>query len=348
MTQPCRLAEWTTRLKGYRPQRKTPAGTVGQRIDYAARPLASRWIYALQQRTDVGGGFEIPFEGYVDDGGWVWFAADSAPPSAPIPERADPRDGVGDSHFHFPMVNGAGQALSTRLLCSPFRLPSATVGMLARAETHEAIVKTIPPLWSWESGASPDSPIHSTDGYSLKIAPLWMKLGRGTAPEPVLVGSDPFAIAERRSNLFVKKRRAYAEIYEPRQRDKQQELARISLGQAINDAIAAQPEARDRYGKSIDIARMNRELGAFEERQTKLRRAYERSAKMLCNHLLSPLFALLQYSSLEEEGFDAELGYSEGLAEHMKVLEHVTRQLDHCKAGYDGKGITSGKLARVP
>lgn len=200
MSEPRRLAEWSVRLSGHVPQTKPPAGTVGHRVDHYARFLKERWIYPLIHTTKDAGGFEVPFEAYVDDAGQVMFAEGSKPPKFPIPQRLDPREGgIVDTHIHFPMTDDRGRALSIRLLCVPFRLPSAAIGLLNRPSMVKGVIDTIAPLWTWTNGDDPDSPVHSSDGYSLKVEPLWKPLPGTKEPVPVWVGSDPFAISERQS-----------------------------------------------------------------------------------------------------------------------------------------------------
>lgn len=334
MSDSCRLAEWSTRLKSYPPNTKPPAGSTGHRVDHYVRVLKSRWVYPLIQRTAVGGGFQVPFEAFVDEEGVAWFAEGSKPPTVPIPERKDPRDGLSDTHLHFPMTDSEGYALSIRLLFSPFRLPSKAVRMLDDEKFMKTIITTMMPLWSWKEGEDEDSPVHSRDGYSLNVEPLWKKPAGESTPVQVWVGSDPFAIAERRSNLYVRQRREYADLFEPTGGERRKEVARIMLGQALNEAILEPPEAKSRYGKYLDISRMNKEIGAFEKRQTEMRKAFEKSGTSLSNHLLSPMFSLLQYASLEEEGFD-DGEFHDAALEHLHVLQTVLRALDKCKAGME-------------
>ncbi|MBV1861668.1 MAG: hypothetical protein KUG77_24830, partial [Nannocystaceae bacterium] len=243
--------------------------------------------------------------------------------------------GIVDTHIHFPMTDDRGRALSIRLLCVPFRLPSAAIGLLNHPNMVKGVIDTIAPLWTWTNGDDPDSPVHSSDGYSLKVEPLWKPLPGTKEPAPVWVGSDPFAISERQSNLFVRKRRKFAEIYEPADAAGQKKLSKMMLGQAIYEALVLPDAARDTYGSSIDIARLNRELKTWDDERSEMRVSYEKSARMLSKHVLSPMFALLQGASLEAEGFEDADDYHEALLEHMRVLDVVTRNLSDCTAGLE-------------
>lgn len=333
MTDPCRLGEWVTRIKPYLPLDKPPPGHAGHRVDHMVIPLKERWIYTLVRRKKQGGAFEIPFEGWVDEEGYVWFN-EHTDVTLSVRERPDPREGpLSLSHVQFPKVNELGNALETRLLCSPFRLPSMAAKAVNETGYHASICDHIPPLWSWNYGEDPNSPVNSKDGYSLSVEPLWMKFPKEAEVSPVLVGSDPFAIAVRRSNLYVKNRRAFAKRFEPSNFDRQNELARLMLAQTITDSILRVPQAKERYGKVIDISKINRALEAHDKERIGLQAKINRSGKNLCKFLRSDLFAFLQYASLEEELYDPSQDYCEPVADHMRVLEAVTRQLDRCKDG---------------
>ncbi len=331
MSDHCRVAEWATRLKSYPPHIESKKDPNGFRVDHYAKIVKNRWVYPLMQRTADGGGFQIPWEGYIDDEGAVWFAADSKPPSAPIGERKDPREGASNALMHFAMTDEKGYALSIRLLLTPFRLPSKTIKTIRASKYVKRVTKTIPTLWRWKEGENEDSSVHSRDGYYLEHERLWLK-HKGT-PIQVWVGSDPFAIAENRSNLYVRRRAKYAELYEPVGLVRRKEIGRIMLGQAISDSILASPQAHSRYAKYLDIGKMNREIGAFEKDQTAKRLAFEKSGRALCKHLRESTFELLQTGSLEDEGFLDAGDFHIAALEHMHVLQRVIRALDKCEAG---------------
>ena len=333
MSDHCRVAEWATRTRSSPPQTEAKEDPNGYRVDHHATIVKNRWLYPLMQRTADGGGFQILWEGFIDDEGAVWFATDSKPPSAPISERKDPREGASDKFIHFPMTDEKGYALSIRLLLTPFRLPSKTIKTIREPKYVERVTKTMPTLWRWDNGENEDASVHSRDGYYVKHERLWLE--DKSTPTQVWVGSDPFAIAENRSNLYVRRRNAYAKTYEPVDPARRKEIGRIMLGQALRDSILRSPNARSRYGKSLDIGKMNREIGAFEKDRTKARLAFEKSARSLCEHLRASTFELLQTGSLEEEGYldveDAEFHIA--ALEHMRVLNQVFRALDKCEAG---------------
>lgn len=331
MTDPCRLGEWVTRVKPYLPIDKPPPGHLGHRVDHMVIPLKERWVYALVRTKKDAGAFHIPFEARVDVDGVVWFN-ERTDVTIPVSKRPEPAD-FALTHVQFPKVNELGNALETRLLCSPFRLPTMAARAVNEIGYHKSICKHVPPLWSWNWGMDPNSPVNTKDGYSLCVEPLWMKFRGEGVVSPVLVGSDPFAIAVRRSNLYVKNRRRFAERFEPNESERQAEVARIMLGQSIRDSILRVPEAKERYGKVVDIRKINRDLQAHDDERIELQRKVNRSGKNLCTFLRSDFFGLLQSASLEDELDDPEESYSEPLADHMRVLDAVTRQLDRCKDG---------------
>lgn len=333
MTDPCRLGEWRTRGKSYPPQVAAPKGQVGHRVDHSVKRLRSRWVYALVHGEASGGAFSIPFEAFVDAFGFVWFHED-LDPNAPIPDRPDPRDGgFSTQYVQFPKVNELGNALSTRLLFSPFRLPSAAMTAVNEAGYHKSIIQTIPPLWTWTRGIDLDSPVISADDYSLVVEPLWMKFQGESTATPVFVGSDPFKIAENRSNLYIRRRNAYAEVFEPNDDAGKRTLSRMMLGEALTDTILRPTQSHEKYAKTLDVARLNEELSDFDDQRVTLQKQVNKSGKNLCRYLEKDVFALLQYASLEEETYEEGQPYCQATADHLRVLDVVTRQLDRCEAG---------------
>lgn len=333
MTDACRLGEWSTRAKSYPPQLAAPDGQVGHRVDHYVKRLRSRWVYALVHPYSSQAAFAIPFEAFVDEFGFVWFHED-LDPNAPIPDRPDPRDGgYATQYVQFPKVNELGNALSTRLLFSPFRLPSTAMTSVNEPGYHKSIMETIPPLWTWKSGVDPESPVISFDNYSLVVEPLWMKFQGEAKATPVFVGSDPFKIAENRSNLYIRRRNAYAAVFEPNDAAGKRKLSRMMLGEALTDSILRPTESYEKYGKALDIPKLNRELSNFDDKRVELRKKVNKSGQNLCRYLRKDVFALLQYASLEEETYEEGADYCEATADHLRVLEIVTRQLDRCKSG---------------
>lgn len=327
------IAEWTTRLKGYAPF--SPGFVPGHLVDDYVRPVTSRWLYSLIHTTEDAGPFLVHAEAHIDETGQIWWAPYSELPERPIPERLDPRThGVPSTGVQFPMTDDKGRALSVRLLLSPFRLPSASVRELRAPGMVKSILHSIPPLWEWSKEDDPASPVHSREGYSLVEKQMWIR-PEGAGAKMIWVGSDPFAIAERRSDLFVNRRRQYAKRFEPTDEDERRELSRILLAKSLRDAILRQPDVSARYAKYLDVPRMNRELKDFDDDEKKERDKYFKLAKQLCDHLTSPFFTLLQYASLEAEGFENDADRHEALAEHYRVLDRVTRSLSRCKPGLE-------------
>ena len=332
VSEPLRLAEWTTRVKGYQPY--VPGPGAGYRVDDYVQILRSRWVYPLVHTTADAGPFVVPFEAYVDDSGQIHWAPYSELPERPIPDRLDPRThGVPGPVAKFPMTDDKGRALSVRLLFSPFRLPSTTIHRLRDPGIVKSIVHSIPPLWEWGEADNPRSPVHSREGYFLWEKPLWIRPEKDGDPIMLWVGSDPFAIAERRSDLFVRRRREYAAVFEPRDEKQQKKVSRMLLAQSLRDAVLRQPDVKERYAKYLDVPRMNRELNSFDAEEKRERKKYFKLAEQLCDHLTSPFFTLLQYASLEAEGFESDAEHHAALAEHYRVLDRVTRSLSRCVPG---------------
>lgn len=328
MTDLCRLAEWKTRTKDYLPF--PDKGSTGARVDKHAVPLRDRWIYALVHSRTRLEGFSVPFEGFVDDGGFVWSIPEVDPSKFAIPDRPDPKEyGTVSDFIQFPIVNDAGEALKTRLLCSPFRLSKQALASINEPAYHKSIRKQIPPLWEWKPATgNSSSPIVSIDEWELDINPMWLTFPGESTPTPVLIGSDPFAIARKKSDRFVRRRKAYVDQFEATKGDRAKEIEKINLARSITNLLLTSDESRKEYGKSLDIGRMNKEVGDFEKEQREAVAKITKAVRPLTRYLSSPLFSFLQYSSLEAENYDDVLERSDALIAHLETIDIVSRQLD--------------------
>lgn len=253
LSDPQPIVEWSSRYKGHHPQFETPGeeSTWVPRVDAYARRVTNRWMYVLLE-THGAGDFLVAFEVFIDADGNSFFCRrdDSVTPASAIPERGEPLlfEGASGPSVSLVMTDEKGRALDVRLLLSPFRLPSTAIARLREPSMRKEIRKRIAPLWEWKPGKDDESPLQSSDGFSLVPTPLWMKL-EGEDMR-VWAGADPFAIAVHRSEVYVAARDAYLKVYEPKVEWRQKELAKLRLAQAIDATILRRMRCASAMGRT--------------------------------------------------------------------------------------------------
>ena len=343
LSSPCGLYGWTLRYLGHVPQTtgsREQVSRLAYVFDYV-EPLRDCWVYEL--REDVHSGkVTVASEIRVDADGACCYTArlPILPAVLPIPDRATPEVSVGRSghSVQFLMTDEGGRALRVRLLYSQYRLPSATLAALQGPKYRRAVARCIPPLWEWARGHDDEADINSSNGYHVVYTDLWLDPdGDSEHQDParamrVWVATNPFAIAERRSDIYVGARNAYLDAYEPRLPSARRELERTMLARSLTASILENAGAHEKYAGLLRVSHINEWLDADDERRTRLIRASERTGAALCKVLDSPLFELMQRASLDLEGWeDAEV--SEFLVEHLRVLGKATRMVSDCRSG---------------
>lgn len=335
------IAEWKTRYKGY--------GPGSQLIDPYARFVTDRWVYliaatAMPYEVDERNysDAEIIREYYVDDRGKMW-ATTQATPYAPIDERGDPvrADGVGYPGGLFPRLTSAGHAVWSWLILSPFQLPSSTIKVLDSKEYFAKIRRHVPPLWDWQRTSSlvaEGAALTSKDGWSLLENPLWLSrpaegpyASYGSIVR-VAVGVDPFAIAVERSRAYVDLYRAYQERFEPLGPTPGGEYQRMALVQMLDDVVVSSDRAREKFGKYVDIGKLNAEITAYREERRQAIEKYEQAATRVGEAVLSELFGALLDGAMDTEGVD-DGAKSPRLEVALTVLAHCARYLGSSKGG---------------
>jgi hypothetical protein len=252
----------------------------------------------------------------------------------PIPERGRSLEGHALHAVQLPVLDARRNALWMWLFLSPFRLPQLAVRDLDKLAGD--IAKHAPPLWDWQKGRGLSGVVQSHDGWSLQETPLWLTIPEGLpdagTKRQVALGIDPFALARRRSNSYVRAYAKYKNAYEPTNLESGNDFQRMMFGRLIDHTVLSNPASTDKYRKHLDIAALNAALTSNDKRRNELIKKSEHAALALVGIMGSRLFQLLQQASLSEEGLDKDES-SLPLQVHFEVLGRCTRALNGSTAG---------------
>ena len=165
--------------------------------------------------------------------------------------------------------------------------------------------------------------------------------------ERVWVGSDAFKIATNRSNVYVAARSAYCKEFEPTKSAKKKERQKLMLARAIDASVLRPDPVRKKFGKYVDISRINEALEKDDKAHAKAVRRYEEAGAALCKVLDSRLFKFFQSASQPTEGAKSD-ARSPALSEHIRVLGVTSRMLGQCTAGQGLLATWAKDAERIP
>lgn len=238
-----RIAEYDTYFKSHAPYAKPPKHKhQGRLLDKHASLVASRWVYPLVCVYKTGENFHIPFEAQIDNDGVVIRGMPAFDPTVAIDKRSKSYGYNQDAPFglEFPKLDAQGRAVMVRLFLSPYRLSKSAAKVLCTPAFQEGAREHIPSLWGWHD--DPISSVKSVENYYLDEHDNWLTIDG--KPQRVWVGVDPFHVAQRRSDVFVRRRKQYVERFEPREKDKTQSWAKEQLMPGSRRIIRLERQSR--------------------------------------------------------------------------------------------------------
>lgn len=340
------IAEWNYRFEGTIPQRVTDDG-VGpiRNAKGFASIVTNRWAYlvaATRTPANRWREMEIIREYFIDEEAKLWTTT-AATPYDPIEARGDPvrASGVALPGGLFPRQGLKREAVWLRLILSPFQLPSATIKRMDTARFLRQLVKHVPTLWDWERFnhlTTVPGNLVSSDAWSFVETPLWLprpKSGPLSGSDPfvrVAVGLDPFGVAVGRSKRFVDLHKNWEARFEPVESPPNSEFQRRELLRLVDDMVVRPDETRGRFGKFVDIGRVNKSVVSDKKQRNDLLNSCEEAAFSLCEVLASEFFEIFIDAGKSTEGIDTSLA-SPRLEEIYRVLGRCTRRLSSCRSG---------------
>ncbi len=334
LTDAFRVARYDTHFKSHPPY-SPPKGheDEGVALDRHASLARNCWVYPLVALYGSAENHHIPFEARINEDGVVLRASPAGSPIVPIPERPDTFLFDPDHPEALDLSNKVdeqGRALMVRMFLSPFRLSMQALKQLLSGPFRHGARAHVPSLWDWSRTAA--SSLTSSDGWNYVERRTTLKVGGEQVR--VWMATDPFHVARRRSDLYVKSRRAYLNVFEPKGPKNKKAAQKRELLFALNDTIVDNVGMPSKYKAALNDTKVSRESLEEKEKEATARRRFTERVEKLIEVLKSPFFSLLQYSSLSPENFDEETDrFSEALAEHIATLNHVMRHLDECAEG---------------
>lgn len=266
LTDAFRIARYDTHFKSH-PPFLPPKGheDEGIALDKHASLANNCWVYPLVALYESGKSPHIPFEARINGEGFVMRASPAGSPLVPIPQRQDTFLFDPDHPEALDLsekVDEQGRALMLRLFLSPFRLSMTALEELCSHRFQVGARRHVPSLWDW-TRSNVASPVTSSDGWNLVERRTTLKVGGKTTR--VWVGTDPFHVARRRSDLYVAARRSYVDVFEPTTAKKKQAAQKRELLFALDDSIARNASVPAKYRHALDEKRIKDEVGGAVE-----------------------------------------------------------------------------------
>ena len=365
--KPLKLMQWRTHFGYWTPNIEVAGKMVESTVmDDAVVPVTERWCYVIAETKDRSTGWEIIEEAWIDDRGRYRKVLEGSPydpikgPGSKLDakERGEPSNKRPKNTVIFPKFvpvsvgptskETAQEPLWIRLLFAPFRLPSIATQLLGK-KYRDLIAERVRPLWEWEKGSDPRSPLVITDGsgqdWSFKSTTLWVTkndthLSELDKFEPIAVGFDPFTVAENLSDDYVEACTRIQRAFERPNAPTGSKFQKMALFDMIASTVLSSDAGKKRYKGALDISKMNEKHESRKSWRRHLVRKRERAGGNLCKVLASEFVWLYQQASFSTEGLDEkklssqdESARSERLDKHIRWLGYCTRYLEASLAG---------------